>query len=334
MTRVLLLGDATSVHVRRWVEGLSDAGIDVVQADIAAGSLPRAIRFAAAVPRIRSVIRRLRPDIVHAHFASSYGVLAALTCGARPLVVSVWGSDVLQSAAASNRRRLVRRALRRASLVTFDSDDAGDAVAELAPSAHRTKLVFGPARAWCAALRQDEPVILSPRGLQDIYRPEVVLGAFERFRRQWPDWTLEVMTGGLAAPRDAPPGVRFVPRIPHEEMLEFFLRASAFCSVPRSDATAASLLEGMAAGSLPIVSDLPANRSWVTGGVNGLVVPVDDVVALAEAMSRAAADQELRLAAAAVNRERIAAEATWEGAVEALVREYKAVLTDHPGRRP
>jgi glycosyltransferase involved in cell wall biosynthesis len=38
----------------------------------------------------------------------------------------------------------------------------------------------------------------------------------------------------------------------------------------------------MACGVYPIASDIPANRQWVTDGLNGSLVKINDVDALAE----------------------------------------------------
>ena len=41
---------------------------------------------------MRRLLERFSPDIVHAHYASSYGTLGRL-CRFHPYVLSVWGSD-------------------------------------------------------------------------------------------------------------------------------------------------------------------------------------------------------------------------------------------------
>jgi glycosyltransferase involved in cell wall biosynthesis len=64
-----------------------------------------------------------------------------------------------------------------------------------------------------------------------------------------------------------------------------YRRCALFVSVPESDGTSVSLLEAMAAGCLPILSDLPANREWVEDGRNGLLV--DDLANLGTALLRA-----------------------------------------------
>jgi glycosyltransferase involved in cell wall biosynthesis len=77
--------------------------------------------------------------------------------------------------------------------------------------------------------------------------------------------------------------------------------AEIFVSVPSSDATSVALLQAMGAGAFPIVSDLPAQREWIEAGVNGLVVPLHQPAALAEAIAHALADAELRRTAAVRN---------------------------------
>ena len=84
-------------------------------------------------------------------------------------------------------------------------------------------------------------------------------------------------------------------------MPEFYRAASVTVSVPFSDATPMALLEAMACGSIPVVSDLPSLREWIRDGENGRIVPVDDVGALADAMDDALSNEALRLRASASN---------------------------------
>ena len=45
-----------------------------------------------------------------------------------------------------------------------------------------------------------------------------------------------------------------------------------FISLPESDSVAVSVLEAMAYGCIPLLSDLPANRELVRDGENGVIV--------------------------------------------------------------
>ena len=51
------------------------------------------IRYFNSIFLFRKMIKEFNPTLIHAHYASSYGVLALLS-RFRPFVLSVWGSDV------------------------------------------------------------------------------------------------------------------------------------------------------------------------------------------------------------------------------------------------
>ena len=346
--RVLILGELTSVHVQRWVSALAgDLDIHVAGfGDI--GSVASCtvhhlgdertsgdVRFLIALPSVMALRRRLKPHVVHAHYLASYGVLAAFaTAGGRaaPVVQSAWGSDVLQRDKLPDwHRRLMDRAVRGSVAVTYDSEDVAQAVARMAPQVPRQRVLFGPPAAWTTPSRRDERVILAPRLPLELYRPDVQIRSFAALDGDGAGWELEILSAGhdvsalesLSTELGVRDRVRFRPILDRTQMLEAYLRCPVTISIPRSDATAASLLEAMATGSFPVVSDLPANRQLVIDGVNGLVVPVDDVPATTVALRRAIADRALRARAADANRGRVAREATWEKAVQQVIGIYR-----------
>ena len=74
---------------------------------------------------------------------------------------------------------------------------------------------------------------------------------------------------------DLAPWVTFLDEVPNEAMPALLRKHSLYLSATSSDGTSISLLEAMACGTLPIVSDIPANQAWITGGTNGFLVPLD-----------------------------------------------------------
>jgi glycosyltransferase involved in cell wall biosynthesis len=109
-------------------------------------------------------------------------------------------------------------------------------------------------------------------------------------------------------------------------------RADVFVSVSRFEGQPNAVLEAMTCGCPLVVSDIPAHRSFLDEAEAALV-PVDDPVAIAEAIRRAVAGGEdvTRRAARAQ-----AATAAWsvEAMTRCVVDVYRAVLTDHGGSRP
>jgi glycosyltransferase involved in cell wall biosynthesis len=68
--------------------------------------------------------------------------------------------------------------------------------------------------------------------------------------------------------------------------------ADLYISASHVDGSSVSLMEALACGLPCIVSDIPANREWVTNGVNGWIFPDGDVDALAGIISKAAEQHE------------------------------------------
>ena len=115
--KLLILADPNSSHTIKWVTSLAKWGIDImliglgnlmvksyepypnIKIEMIGAKVTRdegsfkKISYLKAVPYIRKKIKEFKPDIVHSHYASSYGLLGALS-SFHPFIVSVWGSDV------------------------------------------------------------------------------------------------------------------------------------------------------------------------------------------------------------------------------------------------
>jgi glycosyltransferase involved in cell wall biosynthesis len=96
-----------------------------------------------------------------------------------------------------------------------------------------------------------------------------------------------------------------------DELTHQLASSDIYVSCSASDATSVSLLEAMAAGCYPIVSDLPANREWITDRVNGALFPVGDNRALAQQIIDAANDPQKRERARLANNDVIRKRALW-----------------------
>ena len=68
--------------------------------------------------------------------------------------------------------------------------------------------------------------------------------------------------------------------------------ADLYISASHVDGSSVSLMEALACGLPCVVSDIPANKEWVTDGVNGWIFPDGDVDALAEIILKAVEKRE------------------------------------------
>lgn len=304
---VLVVG-THSIHVRRFVAGLCAAGQPVVLATDRAERLVEhpllleqlftdfSVFSLGTAAGIRRAIVQWRPRVVHAHQANSVSWHAGRACRGlgTPLVVTIWGSDVLLLPNQGIlKRAMVRTALRRASLWTADA-------AELLRSARTVAGVDRPHAQVVigvdhlpADLRdvwpRKEDWVLSSRAHKPLYRIDAIIGAFAEAARRHGGWRLEVAGAGsqtdtlrrAAAGLGCGQAIDFSGQLEAEAMSRSLGRARVFVSFPMSDGTSVSLLEAMAHGCVPVVSDLPANREWIVDGLNGLVVAQPEGLAAA-----------------------------------------------------
>jgi glycosyltransferase involved in cell wall biosynthesis len=106
----------------------------------------------------------------------------------------------------------------------------------------------------------------------------------------------------------ATPGV-----VDADELPRWFRAAKGYISCSRSDGTSVSLLEAMATGLPVVVSDVAANREWVTDGENGWLVPAGARQQLAERLLKVATlSHAERGAIAKRNQEVVAVRADWD----------------------
>lgn len=350
--RIALLADGSLGHVRRWGGWFAGRGHEVLLLsfqDVSECPFP-AVRMrrllptdllacAAAVPAVRRRFARFRPDIVNAIYAGGYGLIGAFG-GARPLVVTTIGSDMLVDYPSSAvHRAQIRFALRRADLVTTDADVLSRAVAAAGvPRGKVLTAVMGidPALFHPPSAPAPGLVIASTRNLYPVYDVETLVAALGH--PAWPSGAETIICGDgphraalEAAAAKSPAAVTFAGRLEPGEIAAVLRRSSIYVSTSRSDSTSVSLLEAMACGAVPVVTDIEANREWIREGRNGLLFPSGDAAALARAVARAASDGTFASAARRGNLELVERRALWE---DAMVRVESAFAALAAGREP
>lgn len=330
--RICFMAHASSEHTQRFVSYFVDRGHTCDLISFTPGHVPGAAvhcppsfrpvsaeggnwQHLLQLPRVASLLRAIRPDVVNAHFATSYGLMAGLAHhGRAPIILRAGGSDVLTLPYRHPGYYLAARyALRRAASV-------------ICPAGHMAKHVRG----WVA---EDRPILVCQYGIDtDVFRPphghraapaaclcnrawvansniDTILRAMERLKQIGSDAQLTLLGGGPLSEEIhqyidtlcLSNQVRCIGRVPHASMPSHLYRHSLWISVTSSDGLPMSLLEAMACGLFPVVSDIPAYREHIEDGVNGFLVDPHDDAALADRLLSATTDDRLRRRAATRN---------------------------------
>jgi glycosyltransferase involved in cell wall biosynthesis len=358
--RIAFLGDASMNHVRRWAGFFHERGHDVLLLSFEETSdcpvflrriktfLPtKLLGYFGALARVKKELAIFRPDLVNALYAGGYGFIGALS-RFRPLVVSALGSDLLVDYPSSLiHKKQIEFAVQRADLVTVDADVLTGVLLSMGmPREKILKAYFGideaafhPAPNAAVSRGAGRPYrIVSTRNLYDVYNVELLIDAAPLVLEQVPADFVVCGEGPLrkslerrAAALGMERHVIFRGRIHTAEIAEELRMADVYVSTSRSDSTSVSLLEAMACGVPPVVTDLEANREWITDGENGLLFQPGDPASLARSIVRILTDgpfsSRIRETNTAIVRER----GLWNSNMETIEQSFLMLVAGDAG---
>lgn len=159
---------------------------------------------------------------------------------------------------------------------------------------------------------------------------DILINAFSQCVTDRPEWRLVILGEGperkelerLLHERDLVGRVELPGRV--QDVFPILSKAALFVLSSRYEGFPNALIEAMACGLPVIATDCPSGPAEIiTNGVDGVLVPIEDVHAMAEAMGRLMDSNELRahLASAAVNiRKRLS--------IHEVMRKWDALLRE------
>mgnify|MGYP000890454884 FL=1 len=295
MKKLMIIG-SNSIHVYNYINLVKDYFDEIIlitnkkreETSVKTIELDFHLKLSSrlkTVAKIKKLIQEYAPSIIHIHQVNSYAYYSLLAARKSlvPKILTAWGSDILLSPKNSFLlKKMVQFNLRHADFLTSDSEFMAEEIRSLLP---RRKLDILIANFGIEIIEKDllkENIIYSNRLHKKLYQIESVINAFKLFLENSIDksWKLVIAATGeetnnlksMVEHLNLKGNVEFVGWVDQEKNVEYYSKARLFVSIPESDATSISLLEAMAYGCIPVLSDLPANREWIDDGKNGIIV--------------------------------------------------------------
>jgi glycosyltransferase involved in cell wall biosynthesis len=297
-------------------------------------------KYPISMIRARKLLKQLKPDIVHAHYATSAG-LAALVCGFHPTVVTVHGSDLTLGIKSRIWRPLLRRIFEHADCVNAVSQDLARVVLSLGISPNKVEtLTLGIDTDKFAFVERRAPDasrdlrLVCTRRLEPVFDHQTIISALSLLKEKGIKFDMTIVGDGSmldalkqhvhAVGLDG--RVSFTGKVPNDALPEILRRHDVYLSASLWDGTSLSLLEAMAMGLLPIVSDIRANSAWLNHNADGLLHKVGDAMDLADCIMQLCSNPQLAVDAAGRNREKVVERGNRQANMRRLEQIYEKLV--------
>lgn len=361
--KLLLLSELSSIHTIRWARSLAGYGLDIHifgfynydgsdysdHANIHITSLGlnesskdnilRKLNYLKALSVVKRIYREFQPDIVHAHYASSYGLIGSLL-NKKNYIISVWGSDVYNFPNKNFlNREILKRNFKSADLVLSTSEDmavqtsrfyTGEVV--VTPFGVDTER-FRP----MAGIKSSEKIIIGTiKSLEHIYGIDVLIKAFAEFQAgNIVDAELHIYGKGsqrnrleqLAYDLKVGQKVHFFGYLPNEKVPDALNGFDIFAALSRSESFGVAVVEAAACGLPSVVTDAGGLKEVVVNDETGIVVRNEDHTQASLAFMKLFMNADLRNAMGVKARKRVLDNYDWSKNVKQMLAIYKRMIT-------
>jgi len=354
--KILLLSDLNSVHTQRWAASIAEKGFVVKVVGLNPLETPSSyyqnknisitslilhggsrINYFLGIPKLKKIIEEFHPDIVHAHYATSYGLLANLTKKTK-LFLTMWGDDVL----IFPKKSRIHKKLLQFNLSKADHLSAASHVLERASKLYSPKdvsiIAFGVNTELFTPVsvkNKDKLVVGTIKALEDIYGIDYLIQAFKIVKEKF-QGSIELLIVGKGSREDdlkrlvqemgLTGSVTFTGKVDHTLVPEYHKKIDIFVALSRSESFGVAIVEAQSCAVPAVVSDVGGLPEVVENNVTGLIVPVGDIGAAANAILSLARNWELRFKMGQEGRRRACQLFNWNNNVNAMIDEYNKVL--------
>ena len=363
MQVIVILGDATSPHIQRWTSYLLNRKYEVHLISFQPAklngihlhyvkppnfliispitSLWRKFGYIFCLLKVRRLINSLKPDILHAHWATSYGLAGSLS-GYHPYIISAWGRDVMTSPRRSwLMKKILQYNLSKADGITATSQMLAN---ETSKYVYTGKVVhhipfgidvdlFTP-----PSFKHSRGSICigTVKALEEKYGIEFLIRAYAKVVQYEPKSKLLIVGDGslrnhlleLVEQLRINDNVQFTGRIPNNEIIQYLHKIDIFVvpSISESETFGVSAIEASACSIPVIASNIGGLPEVVVDGVTGLLCPPRNVDALVDKILLLIREKQLRRKLGMNGRIAIESKYTLERSGEMIEKVYNKIV--------
>ena len=341
--KILFLAAGNNAHTIKWVNELARIGHEVhlvyQKQHIPKSGLidKKVIQYTLPVSGnagyymncffLKKIYTTIKPDIINAHYASGYGTLARIS-KLKPLVLSVWGSDVYDFPYQSKLKyNIIKKNLLFADKIASTSHIMAKQIHKLVPDINKDIAItpFGvDLELFPLKPQHDEEenkiiTIGIVKALAPKYGIEYLIKAFkiliDHYKNSENEFRFKLVIYGkgdqlnslkeLACNLGIENLVDFKGYIDNSKVSEALNKITIFALPSIRESFGVAAIEAMAVGVPVVATDADGFREVIVDGESGLIVPKKDSEAMAKALKKLVDDKELRIRFRETGRKRV-----------------------------
>ena len=367
--RILFLSDVNSAHTRKWAESLAKKGFEIgvfslspctsdwfeafpnitvfssvkLTAEQFISSDFSKVAYFKELRALKEIIKAFKPDIVHAHYATSYGLLGVLS-KFKPLIISLWGSDIfdfpkksfLHKAVLKYNLKMADRILSTSYVMAKETEKYTDQPILVTPFGIDMEL-FKP-QPVNSLFDKKDLVIGTVKVLDEVYGIDYLIKAFKVLKDKHPHLPLKLLIVGrgqqtedlkkLAAQLKVDEDTVFTGFVDHSHVSSYHNMIHVSCFLSNSESFGVSVLEASSCEKPVVVTNVGGLPEVVDDGSTGFIVPPRDENAAALAIENLVLNSDLRETLGKKGREKVSRLYDWNKNLEEIIKIYNDVLSN------
>jgi glycosyltransferase involved in cell wall biosynthesis len=360
--KILLLADPASNHAVKWINSLYQRGFEIFLFGLSTGSktlinekirvidwnIPQRLStysdgnllkalYLLSIKKLKRTINEFKPDLIHAHYASSYGLLGALT-GFGPYLISVWGNDIFDFPLKSPvHKKMLKYTLSKASLILSSSNTMAEETSKYA-STKVEVIPFGvdtnifKHEEVKSVFNKDDFVVGTVKSLYPKYGIEYLIRAFSLLKRQNSGKPLKLIIVGegllenslkkLARELAVADDTVFTGKIKHSEISAYYnmMDICIFPSIHESFGVA--VIEALACEKPVVATNVGGFAEIIKNRQTGLLTEPRNPESIAEAVTHLINNPDIGKKLAKAGREDVVKRFEWERCVDRMEQIY------------
>lgn len=352
-TRIVILGDNASTHIQKWIKAIeADAEIELHVISMLDGIRLEGVTYHMLkeytktrvdyllnVLKVRSILKKVQPDILHAHYATSYGLLGAIS-GVHPYIITGWGADIFDSPANPILRFFLKYTFRKADGITVLTEVTRQEIKKLTPKPVDL-IPFGvDLKKFKPSENKVEDGVVrfgTIRTLSEKYGVEYLIRGFAEVEKKYKDVFLEIVGDGelrqsleqLVMQLGIQEKVKFHGFVGQNNDFQKYmsilqnLDVFAILSILDSETFGVAGVEASACGIPVLASRVGGLVEVIADNETGLLVPAKNVEETATAMEKLILNPELRRKLGQNGRKRVEEKYDWDKNTQQMISIYR-----------